>query len=607
MTKWQNGLVLLCMAGILAACGGGSGSTGDEVSGASHDVNASAQRANVVVILVDDLGYSDLSAFGSEIRTPNIDELAAEGQILTNFHATPLCATSRAALLTGADHHLVGMGTLPESNLAYLPNTPNYEGELNSRGLTIAQLLQDAGYHTYMSGKWHLGGTGPQSKGFEQSFSLKYDAAFASNFAPAANSGKAPGFQPYYENGKRVKNKDLTADFFSSDAFTTKLIDQIKGDHGDGQPFFAYLSYQAMHFPLQAPDKYLDLYKGAYDTGYAVIREARIKRMKDLGIIPQDFQANPGDEAVMARFGQPGPLLNTAWSELLPEQRKSEARIMEVYAAMLANMDDNIGRLVAYLKSIGEYDNTLIVFLSDNGADGYGYGFVPYIDDDEINTDMNNSLANYGKPGSFLFRSTRWAEVGSAPFRLYKGYTAEGGIAVPAIVKMPQNQALPQSAAYANLRDIAPTVLSLAKVSSPGDTYNGQSVAAIEGTSLLPILEGRAASVHGPDEVFAGEVNDIRYVLKGPWKLTRITNYLIPVGAALLPHQWQLYNMDTDRGENHDVAAQYPEKTQELIREWDKYVQRVGVATPFLPPLLPPVLPLDLESILGPVLSSLKQ
>ena len=573
----------LCLLAALTLAAG-CGSSTAPAPGSAGAAGGLSSRPNVLVIVVDDLGYSDLGAFGSEISTPNLDRLAREGRILGNVHTTPLCATSRAELLTGADHHLVGVGTLPESAPLY-GNADNYSGSFNDQALTIATLLRDGGYHTYMAGKWHVGGGGPVAQGFEQSFTLEPGVAYASNFASTAARPQS-GAHDYYENGQVATLPD---DFFSSDYFTERLRSYIDRDHGDGKPFFAYLAFQAVHFPLQVPDAYLERYRGRYDAGYEVIREARIARQKQLGLIPQDFRANPGDEALMTRYGQPGVLLNQPWETLTPADRQSEARIMEVFAGMLSNLDDNVGRLLDHLRAIGEYDNTLIIFTSDNGADGMGNGFIPYVDSSG-NTDLDNRLANYGRPGSFLFRSTRWAEVGSAPFRLFKGFTAEGGISVPTILRLPQQApgAAP-SAVLATQRDFAPTILELAGVAAPGAQYQGRTVVPIEGRSPLPALRGPQIEVHGSDEALAGEVNDIRYVRRGPWKLTRVVNYLVPSAAQNIDHDWQLYNLDSDRGETTDLAAAHPDIVAALTDDWRAYVTRVGVKQPLLPPLLTPI------------------
>ncbi len=549
------GLLVLAAAALATACSN-SASVNDRA----------ASPPNVVVILADDLGYSDIGAFGSEISTPNLDRLAREGRVLTNFHVTPLCATSRAELLTGVDHHLVNVGNLPEQSLLYPPNNPTYEGVLSHGAPTVAQLLLAAGYHTYMAGKWHVGGGGPVQFGFEQSFSLDYGAGNGVNFAQGA--------KPYFENGAQVP---IPADFFSSDYFVSKLVQYIGQDRADKKPFFAYLAFQAPHYPLQAPDAYLKQYAGRYDAGYEAIRAARLEKQKRLGLMAQDFVPNPGTEAPLIRFGQPGVATNTAWDRLSPADQRSEARVMEVFAGMVTNLDDNVGRLLAYLEQIGAYDNTFIVFISDNGADGVG-GIAPL--------GADNSLENYGRPGSFIFRSARWAEVGTTPLRLFKAFTAEGGISVPAIVRLPGgSSALAPSAALSSLRDVVPTILAAAGAPAPGGEFQGQAVAVIEGRSLLPVVDGSQNEVHGVDEVIADEVSDMRYVRRGPWKLSRFANYVV---AQTLERDWQLYNMDRDRGETTDLAAAHPEIVSMLQDDWRAYVSRVGVAQPLLP-FLPPI------------------
>ncbi|MGH8444832.1 MAG: arylsulfatase [Solimonas sp.] len=562
--------VSLALGAGLAACG------------RSSTPSAAAGKPNVLIILADDLGYSDLGAFGSEIATPNLDRLARDGRLLGNLHTTPLCATSRAELLTGVDHHLVGVGTMPEMAQFYASDDDSYKGALTHDAPSVAELFRDAGYHTYMAGKWHVGGGGPQQFGFERSFALEYDKPNGSNFS--ARAGDASSYVPYYEDGQLV---DVPDDFYSSDYFVDKIIEYVDARRSDGRPFLAYLAFQATHFPLQAPDAYLDRYKGRYDAGYAAIRDARIQKQKDLGLIAQDFQPNPGDEAVMLRFGSPGVLLNQPWETLLPQDQQSEARIMEVFAAMLTNLDDNIGRLIAHLKQTGEYDNTVIVFLSDNGADGTG---TSPASDASTGSDIDNSLANYGRPGSYLYRSTRWGEVGSAPLRLFKAFTSEGGIGVPAIIRLPGGSAGAQPvSAWASVRDVVPTVLDAAGIQEPGMQYQGRIVAPLEGYSLLPVLKGQRGEVRDANTVLADEVNDIRTVRRGPWKLTRFVNYLVPPANLLLNHDWQLYDMSSDRGETSNVAADHPDIVAELQDEWRAYVARVGVLQPSFPPIVTPI------------------
>lgn len=576
----------LCSALLLAACGAGEDAPTIGTDGSPAITRA---RPNLLVIMADDLGYSDLSAMGSEIRTPHLDALAQDGRLLTNFQSTPLCATSRAELLTGADHHLVGVGTLSESRFFY-PGQPKYQGSLDDSALSVAQVLKDAGYRTYMSGKWHLGGGGPVEQGFEQSFSLDYEAAYATNFKDERGSGESAA-RPFFENGQQV---EVPSDFYSSDYYTDKLISYI--DQGRAQtpdqPFFAYLAYQAVHWPLQVPDAYLDLYKGVYDVGYDAIRDARLAKQKQLGLIPEDFTPAPFDTVPMQRFGMPGVTRNTDWDKLTAIQKRSEARIMEIFAGMLTNMDDNIGRLIAHLKATGEYDNTFIIFMSDNGADGMGHGFIPYLNLenplDRLKT--NNSFDNYGKRSSFLFRSTRWAEVGNTPLRRFKAFTSGGGINVTAIARLPKEYGGVHTLdTLSGLRDVAPTLLALAGTEKPGADYQGRTVQAYEGRSMLPALRGQTAQIYGDNDVLAGEVSNIRYVRKGPWKMTRVVNTLLPSAAANVNHDWELYLIDQDRGETKNLAAEHPDVVQDLIQDWAAYVERVGVKAPILPITLTPI------------------
>lgn len=552
-----RGLSLL-VAGALTACGS---STAPEAT--------TATRPNIIVILADDLGYSDLGAFGSEIRTPNLDRLAAEGQTLTNLHTTQLCSTTRAELLTGADHHLVGIGSLVDLVLPYQSGKPGYEAHLNDKARTIAQLLRDSGYHSYMAGKWHLGDGMALDWGFEDAFEMGPMDGYGNNF-PAPEGRSNTGDRVFYDNGEPTT---LPPDTFSTDYFVDRLISTVESSRGDGKPFFLYLPVQAVHWPLQAPDEYLDRYAGVYDAGYAPIRAARLARQKELGLIPQDFEDNPGAPIGMVNVELEGPIVNRTWNLLTPQEQRKEARSMEVFAAMLENLDDNIGRLIDYLKRTGQYDNSFIAFLSDNGADGLGCipptGFV------------DNDIQNYGRQASFVCRSSRWGEVGATPFRLYKGFATEGGLSSPTIVKLPGSGAEPgYRRAFSSVRDIAPTILQLAGIGEPGDDYEGRRVAPIEGRSLLPLLESDIA----PEEIaVAGEVYNYRYVRRGDWKLTKIGD-LPFTGGLSFSHAWQLYNVADDRAENHNLAAQHPEIVDALIADWQHYVERVGVATPPLDP-----------------------
>jgi arylsulfatase len=532
-----------------AAARDDGGSLGDSAA-------ALARRPNILLIVADDLGYSDVGAFGGEIHTPHLDTLAAEGRLLTSFHTAATCSPTRAMLISGTDHHLVGLGTMAELLRPEQQGKPGYEGYLNERSLSIAELLADSGYHTYMAGKWHLGLTeekSPKVWGFESSFVLTQGAA--SHFAPRAGAPTPADTGVYRENGSTVS---VPSDFYSSNYYTDKLLGYLEAHANDGKPFFAYAAYTAPHWPLQAPADYIDRYRGRYDGGYEQIHAERIARQKKLGIIAQDFQPNPG---------LPSTDQNPTWDKLTPEQRKVEARRMEIYAAMVENLDHNIGRLLQYLKRTGQYDDTFIFFQSDNGAEGsLGYA----------DTGADNSYENMGRVGSNVIYGKRWAEVGATPYRLYKAFATEGGVTVPAIARLPRStRSRPHFDGLTHVSDLAPTFLELAKTADPGSTYKGRSVHPITGHSLLPVLEERAVSVRAAGEVLTDELFGRRYVRRDQWKLTWLD---APWGN----NGWSLYDLSKDRGETTDVASAHPDVFNALTGEWDSYAARVGVVLPLV-------------------------
>lgn len=528
--------------------------------------SATEARPNILLIVADDLGYSDIGSFGGEIETPTLDQLAANGLQLTSFYAAPTCSPTRSMLMSGTDNHLVGLGSMAEV-LPFSPRLqgqPGYEGYLTEHSHSMAQLFKDGGYATYMVGKWHLGmldEQGPKARGFDKSFVLLDGGA--THFAPQPGSELRVEKVSYREGGQPVRVPD---DFYSSDFYTDKLIDYIESERHGSKPFFAYAAYTAPHWPVQAPEAFIDKYKGRYDRGYAAVRETRLENLKKLGLNAQDF--NPASLLPA--------VANAQWQELSAEQRKLEARKMEVYAAMVDNLDHNIGRLLDYLKHTGQYDNTLVFFMSDNGAAGedHSKGYSP----NTAATD--NSYENIGRRHSNLSYGLRWAEVSATPFRLFKGTTAEGGISVPAIVRLPNGRGrhgllnVP-----ARVDDLLPTFLELAGIPNPGSSYGGEPKLPISGRSMLPLLEGAAELSWDPQALMAGELFGQAYVRKGPWKLVAAE---VPRGLPLLdkPYIWQLFNLEQDRGETTDLAAVHPELVAQLKREWDFYAKRVGVIQP---------------------------
>jgi len=580
---YRSFAIFTAAALFLGACNPASETTADASAGAP----ASAAKPNILLIVADDLGYSDIGAFGSEIATPNLDALAKEGRILTSMYATPM-PISRTEIMTGADHHLVGWGSMYPAWGKQAETEVRYYGrEINDRALVVAHLMKDAGYHTYMVGTWHLGEGEKHSakaQGFDSSFALLGAAGmyFALGEDDPLPEG-AHGRPVYRENADIVPAPEA----YITDYWTDKLISYIDANKADGKPFFAYAAYTSPHFPLQVTDEFIDRYKGKYDEGYEVLREKRIARQKEIGLIPQDFKpAIP--------LGKDWGL--KAWNELTPDEKKKEARRAEIYAGMIENLDWNIGRLVQRLKENGQYDNTLIVFTSGNGA-AQGY---PELTED-------NRFENLGRKGSWIYYTVEWAQASNAPFGMWKAKPREGGISVPTIVRLPgQKEAAQNSDAVVTIRDLVPTFLDIAGIAPPGDTYKGHPVQPIQGKSMLPFLKGEAERVHGEDTVFADENSGEAYVRQGEWKAVLMTKQHTnqfekgdPENkahiAALLagdmqkaaelrasyPATWSLYNIRDDRGETRDLAAERPEILEKMKGLYAEYRRTHGVVEPW--------------------------
>ena len=516
------------------------------------------ERPNIVLIVADDLGFSDIGAFGSEIRTPNLDTLAAEGVRLTNFHAAPTCGPSRSMLLTGVDHHLAGSG-INRAGLFRLPELrgrPGYEGYLNDSVVTFVPLLRDAGYHTYATGKWDPGtrpGQLPVNHGFEKSFVLA--AGGASHFDDMAGTTRPVAVVPYYENGDKVEK--LPEDFHSSEFYTDRIIDYINSND-DERPFMAYLSYTAAHWPLQVPDDWLDRYAGDYEEGWHAIRKSRFNRQKDIGVIPAHAQLSGEHPAA------------EEWEDLLPAQRKVELKRMRIYAAMIENMDHHIGRLLDNLRDRDSDRETIIIFLSDNGAEGNAVDQI--MDNDYwIPSTFDNRLDNLGRQGSYVWLGLGWAQASVSPFHLHKSYTTAGGLRTPAIVHSSDGRTgTGLKDAIITVRDIAPTILELAGVAQPDGSYNDKPVHRMSGTSILDYLGGRADAVHG-NEPLGWELYGSRALIKGEWKAVRI---FPPAGTG----HWELFNVKTDPSETANLAPDFPDVLAELIADWDAYAEANGVA-----------------------------
>jgi arylsulfatase len=517
-------------------------------------------RPNILLIVADDLGYSDIGAFGSEIATPNIDALAAEGIALTQFHVSPNCGPTRGSLMTGVDPHRAGMGGNHEVAAANQKGKPGYEGHLRKDVVTIAELLRDAGYHTYMTGKWHLGkgSNNPAARGFEKSFALLNGAASHWSDQGAIIPGATTR---YTRDGKPVDKLDDS--FYSSTWYTDQLISYIDANEAKDAPFFAYLSFTAPHNPLHAPQTYVDKYRGRFDGGWDKLAAERMVRLQNLGLVAKSQEA------------QPRPAWVKAWNELTSQQQAARARDMEVYAGMIDYMDHSIGRLLDHLRQTGQYDDTLIVFISDNGPSrtsiqdylalgGEGAQFFKQFD---------NSLDNKGSPGSSTDIGPGWAYAAATPLRLFKGYVAQGGIQVPAVIKLPGSIANGggRTDQLIHVMDLMPTFLSVAGAPYP-ESYRGETIVPLQGISLLTALKGQAV-IKDAERELGWSAYGMDAYRKDQWKVLRLPE---PYGSG----DWQLYDLAADPGEIHDLAAKFPDQAAALARAWQDYAETNGVIQP---------------------------
>lgn len=519
---------------------------------------AKERRPNLLVIVADDLGYSDLGAFGGEIATPNLDWLALGGIRLAGFHTAPTCSPTRSMLLSGTDNHLAGLGTMAEMIRPNQKGKPGYEGYLRSDVATLAERLGEGGYRTLFSGKWHLGLTeeqDPYSRGFQRSFSLAQGGH--NHFGTDAGIAP-PNGATYRENGKPVRR--LPEDFYSSDYFATRLIDFLaeRPATGEGKPFFAYLAFTAPHWPLQAPPEDIARYEGRYDEGFDVLRERRLARQIALGILP------PGVVAHTPRNR------DGSWDSLTAEQKRTAARNMEIYAAMVDRLDRNVGRVIARLRASGELDNTVIVFLADNGAEALDVETTGAAMLAQRIEGADNGFANRGASSSYVTYGAGWAQAATAPSWLTKGYQSEGGTRAVAFISgagIPQRKGADTQ--FLSVADIAPTLLELAGVDPAATEVGGRAVRPITGRSWTAWLRDPGARIYGADDGFGAELFGSRAYRQGDWKLTDIGDGV-----------WRLFDIARDPGETHDLSRDEPARRATLAEAWSRYARDVGVIDP---------------------------
>jgi arylsulfatase len=525
------------------------------------------RRPNIVIILGDDLGFADMGSFGGEIRTPNLDSLANAGVRFTNFYTHATCSPTRSVMLTGVDTHLNGLGNMDEYTAPNQRGAVGYEGHLNDRVVTLPQLLRGAGYHTYMVGKWHLGKAPeqiPAARGFERDFSLLDGAG---SYWDMKNFTGASPKSVFTEDGRYLTK--LPEDYYATKTYTDKLISFIDANRGDGKPFFAYVAHQAPHDPFHLPKEWRNRHVGAYDKGWDAVRQERLKRQIELGIMPA------GTQLAERMWFVPDPIV------LAPASRAILGKKMELYAGMVENMDYHVGRLIDHLKKIGEYENTIFIVFGDNGAEGTD--LFQMIAGSPGSRDFLFAAINWsqthpnawGDPGSYVGYGPMWAQVSMTPLSQYKGWTAEGGIRNALVVSGP-NVKRPKgsinTAGLMHVADLMPTLLEVAGARYP-KTHEGRELPPLLGKSWNPMLAGQAESPRTAEDYLAWEIFGNRAVRQGDWKIRWEHK---PLGKG----EWELFNLATDVAERKDLAAERPDKLKALLALWDHYVKANNVILP---------------------------
>lgn len=528
---------------------------------ASADTN---DRPNLVLIVADDLGFSDVGSFGGEIRTPSIDDLAAEGQRFTNFYVSATCSPTRSMLMTALDNHVVGLGNMYEKTAPNQLEQPGYEGVLRQDLPTFVEVLRDNGYRTYMAGKWHLGHEPsmiPHARGFDRSFSILNGAG--SHF-DMTGSNRDNEESEFVEDDRYLEK--LPKGYYSSTTFTDKLIEYVDAERGSDEPFFAYLAFQAPHDPLQVPKNWLRGYQGDYDLGWDALRTQRLERMKSLGIMPAQAENTP------RLWYLP------EWDKLTGIAQVQQARRMEVYAAMVEFMDKEIGRLIEYLDDSGELDNTWIVFFSDNGANPADpisqakRGAGALMDSNFFATNYRTGFESWGRKDGFVAQGAAWAQASSTPFTGYKLTSYEGGIRSPLVVRSPSgaNAGAIDTTNIVHVSDIGPTLLDIADIEVEELLPARRSDQQTGASQLALLTQPGSQSVRN---AFGMELFGARAYREGNWKVTWMH---APYGTD----DWQLFDLTTDPAELNDLSGQHPDIKARLIKAFEAYALANNVTIP---------------------------
>ncbi len=565
-------------------------------------LHAAANKPNILIILADDLGWSDLGCYGGEIRTPNLDSLAAGGLRFTQFYTSTRCCPSRASLLTGLYPHQAGIGLMTSDQAAKYPGAgdkgeafPGYRGALNANCVTIAQVLKPTGYRTAAAGKWHVGNSEPPTKrGFDDFY------GFVGGYGV---DSWEPRMMKRLPEG-RPQRSYQPGEFFATDAITDHALDFLADMRKAGAPWLLYVGYQAPHFPVQSKREDMTGYPEIYARGWDKIREQRLTKQKKIGLLPESTALTPRSKithpVASRRLGSwTDDGNNPAWDSLPADRRADLAQRMAVFAGMVTGMDRNIGRLIADLRASGQLDNTLILFLSDNGAcaewEPFGFEMLPTpnpVPGTGINQGTQalpnklyrgDELATMGQAGSFPSYGSGWANACNTPWRLYKHYGHEGGIGTPLIAHWPAAVGKEKDNGRfvrepAHLIDLMATCVDITGAKYPAE-WIGKKILPMEGVSLRPLLAASAGNPASlPPRLLAWEHEGNRAIREGQWKL---------VSLATAP--WELYDMEADRVEMNDLAASQPERVKDMSAKWEVWAKRTNVLPrPEAPPAANP-------------------
>jgi arylsulfatase len=541
---------------------------------------AADKRPNILLIVGDDIGYGDLGFTGAITQTPNIDTLASAGVAFTRFHASPVCSISRAMLLTGNDPIEIGLAAFDYALYPPANGAPGYESYLTRTTVTIAELLQESGYRTYMTGKWHLGGAhggeGPHQWGFDHSYSIYTGGANHWNqgvFHIDTHNAQVMELvkqniiptEPYYEDGESVTRP---TGIFSDTLWSGKMLEYLESERDTGKPFFAYLAFTTAHAPLQAPGFLVDKYTDHFlESGFAGLRRQRWEMQKRMGLIDADVPYVPYEDNKLV----------LEWNALSDEAKQRQARSMAVYSAMMESQDYHIGTVLNYLRETGELENTLVIYMSDNGPEGQDVeGRLGSAATKQwIEANFSTKISDIGRGNAFGFMGTSWASASTGSLQWWKWFIGEGGIRVPLIVVPPANQAFARAGAmtadHLSVKDLPITILDYAGVKHPMTKFKDRTINAPSGVSMRPYLEGKRSQPRTEEQWVAFELFGNGFVVSGEYKAIRVRPAMWGDG------QWHLYNIVKDPGETRDLANEQPDRLKKLAAIYDNWAESNGI------------------------------